>query len=262
VFFDHRIDWGVEGIEPHGPDFAVVQGFPDDWDGQRGTFRLREYASRTLLVIEVTSPSTRKGDLNDKVSEYYRAGIPYYAIVDRQNEGGEKPRLFAYRPGEREYILVEADAEGWLALEPIGLWLRLEDGRLVCRDASGRYLRDPLEAIRDAEQAETRAEEAEEQARMEAQARQRAEEQTRKERQARQAAEARAQTETQARQAEAQARQAAEARAQTETQARQAEAQARQAAEALAQAEAQARQAIEERFRQLEAEMDRLRGQS
>ena len=227
VFHDHRMDWGVEGVKAHGPDFAVVQGFPDDWDGQRGTFSLAEYAARTLLVIEVTSPTTRKGDLNAKVSEYYRAGIPYYAIVDRQHEDGEKPRLFAYRPGEQEYVVVEADAEGWLALAPIDLWLRFEDGRLVCRDASGRYLRDPLEAIRDAEQAEIRAEEAEEQAHTEAQARQRAEEQTRKEAQARQAAEVRA-----------------------------------QAAEASAQAEMQARQTSEERLRRLEAELDRLRGQS
>ena len=262
VFHDHRMDWGVEGVKAHGPDFAVVQGFPDDWDGQRGTFCLAEYAARTLLVIEVTSPTTRKGDLDAKVIEYYRAGIPYYAIVDRQYERGDKPRLFAYRPGEREYVLVEADAEGWLALEPIGLWLRLEDGRLVCRDASGRYLLDPLEAINALEDAETRAEEAEALAQTETQARQtetqarrQAEAQTRAEAQARQHAEELARAEAQARQTETQARLRAEELAR-------AEAQARLRAEELARAEAQARQAIEERLRQLEAEMNRLRGQS
>src|SRR5487761_491650 len=57
VFYDHRMDWGVEGIKPHGPDFAVVEGFPENWDGQRGTFCLTEFAARTLLALEVTSPA-------------------------------------------------------------------------------------------------------------------------------------------------------------------------------------------------------------
>ncbi|HWG45267.1 MAG TPA: Uma2 family endonuclease [Gemmataceae bacterium] len=158
VFYDHRMDWSVEGIEPHGPDFAVIDGFPEDWNGQRGTFRLGEFAARTLLVIEVTSPTTRRGDLNQKVTEYYQAGIPYYAIVDRQFQRATQPRLFAYRPGEQGYVLVEPDEEGWLALEPIGLWLRFEEGRLVCRDAQGRRLRDYLDILHEMEQAEARAE--------------------------------------------------------------------------------------------------------
>lgn len=197
VFYDHRMDWGVEGIEPHGPDFAVVEGFPEDWDGQRGTFRLTEFGARTLLVIEVTSPTTRRGDLNQKVTEYYQAGIPYYAVVDRQFQGGEQPRLFAYGAGEQGYVLVETDAEGWLPLEPIGLWLRFEEGRLACRDAGGRRLRAYREVMQGARQAEERAE---------------------------------------------------------------AEARARQEAQASAEAEAQARQQAEERIRQLEAEINRLRG--
>jgi Uma2 family endonuclease len=177
VFYDHRMDWGVEGVEPHGPDFAVVEGFPEDWDGQRGTFRLTEFGARTLLVIEVTSPTTRKGDLNEKVTEYFQAGIPYYAIVDRQFQGGEQPRLFAYRAGEQSYVLVEPDAEGWLALEPIGLWLRFEEGRLACRDAEGRRLRDYREVMEEMRRVQERAEvervraDAEARARQEAQAR-------------------------------------------------------------------------------------------
>lgn len=205
VFYDHRMDWGVEGIEPHGPDFAVVEGFPENWDGQRGTFRLTEFGARTLLVIEVTSPTTRKGDLNEKVTEYFQAGIPYYAIVDRQFEGGEQPRLFAYRAGEQGYVLVEPDAEGWLALGPISLWLRFEEGRLACRDAEGRRLRDYREVMEEMRQAAERAEA--ERVRADAEAR------------ARQEAQARAD--------------AAQARADT----------------------------AEERIRQLEAELNRLRGQ-
>ena len=241
VFHDHRMDWGVEGIEPHGPDFAVVEGVPENWDGQRGTFRLAEFGARTLLVIEVTSPTTRNGDLNEKVTEYYQAGIPYYAIVDRQFQGGEQRRLLAYRPGEHEFVLVEADAEGWLPLEPIGLWLRFEDDRLVCRDAEGRRLRDYRDVMEEARQAEARAE---------AEAR------------TRQALEVVAEA-AQRRADDAQARADAEARTRQEAQGRaDAEARTRQAAEAVADAQRARAEAAEERNRQLEAELNRLRAQS
>ena len=241
VFHDHRMDWGVEEIEPHGPDFAVVEGFPGDWDGQRGTFCLTEFGARTLLVIEVTSPTTRRGDLNQKVTEYYQAGIPYYAIVDRQFQGGEQPRLFAYRAGEQGYVLVEPDAEGWLALEPIGLWLRFEDDRLVCRDAEGRHLHDYREVMQEMRQVEERAE---------------AE-------RARADAEARTRQEAQRRADDAQARADAEARTRQEAQARADSERTRADAERTrADAERTRAEAAEERIRQLEAEMNRQRGQS
>lgn len=179
VFHDHRMDWGVEGIEPHGPDFAVVEGFPENWDGQRGTFLLTEFGARTLLVIEVTSPTTRRGDLNAKVTEYYQAGIPYYTIVDRQSQGGEQPRLFAYRAGEQGYVLVEPDADGWLALEPIGLSLAFEGHDLVCRDAEGRRLLNYQEVTQAYREAEARAQTEAQARQAEAQARQQAEERIR-----------------------------------------------------------------------------------
>jgi colicin import membrane protein len=213
VLHDHRIDWGVEGVGAHGPDFAVMESFPADWDVWRGTFYLAEFHARALLVIEVTSPTTRDQDLDDKVDQYYQAGVPFYVIVDRLYHGGEQPRLLAHRAGQEGYERLKADAQGWLELEPIGLWLRFEDGRLVCRDAEGRRLRDYREVMLEAREAEIRAREELDRAR-----------------------------------AESHARQEAEARAEAER--------------ARAEAEAQARQQAEERIRQLEAEVNRLRGQS
>lgn len=189
VFFDHRMDWGVAEIEPHGPDFAIVEGFPEDWDGQRGTFCLKEFRARVLAVIEVTSPTTRDTDLDEKVGEYYHAGVPFYAIVDRQFRKGKSLRLLAYRSTPQGYLRLEPDAQGWLALETIGLSLRFEEGRLVCRDAEDRRLLDYREVMEEAQQAQQRAQ---------------------AEAHARQQAEQRAQAEAQARQAETQAREQAE----------------------------------------------------
>lgn len=207
IFRDMRMDWGVTGIEPHGPDLAVLENVPEDLPPQLGTLQVRVSGAGPLLVIEVTSPTTRDVDLDEKVVEYDLAGVPFYAIVDRRvrNER-EEIRLLAYRATDQGYVRVKLDARGGLALGSIGLWLGIEDHHLVCRDAQGQRLLNYQEVV-------------------------------------------------QAYRAEVQARKEAEARAE-------AEAQGRQQAEQRAQAEAQARQQAEERLRHLEAELERLRGQS
>jgi colicin import membrane protein len=199
IYRDMRIDWGVAGIKPHGPDLAVLENVPDNLPPQLGTLLVKECGARPLLVIEVTSPTTREADLDEKVVEYDLAGVPFYAIVDRRfrNER-EELRLLAYRATNQGYVRVKLDARGWLFLEPIGLWLEVEGHHLICRDAQGQHLLDYREVV-------------------------------------------------QAYRAQVQARKEAEARAEQER--------------ARAEAETQARQQAEERIRQLEAELNRLRGQ-
>jgi colicin import membrane protein len=193
IYRDQRIDWGVAEIEPHGPDLAVLADVPNDRNSQQGTLHLSMSGAHPLLVIEVTSPSTRDVNLDEKVVEYDRVGVPFYAIVDRRiRNDREELRLLAYRTTREGYVRVKLDGQGWLALEPIGLSLGIEGRNLVCRDARGERLLDYQEVVQAFREATARA----------------------------------------------------------------------QAAEARAEAEAQARQAIEERLRQLEAEMNRLCGQS
>jgi hypothetical protein len=207
VFRDLRMDWGVPDIEPHGPDLAVIANVPEGRPPLMGTLHLAESGARPLLVIEVTSPSTRDVDLDEKVDEYYQAGIPFYAIVDRWLRGGvEQVRLLAYRWAAEGYVRLTPDSEGWLALEPIGLFLAFEGRNLVCRDAQGQRILDYVEAVRSY------------------------------------------------REREANVRRQAEAQIQAETQ-------ARQQAEAAAAADRARAEAAEERNRQLEAEIKRLRGQ-
>ncbi len=64
VLGDHRVDWQVEGIEPHGPDLSV---FFDSapWDPRRGTYPMHDMGARPICAIEVTSPSTRSGDFGE-----------------------------------------------------------------------------------------------------------------------------------------------------------------------------------------------------
>jgi colicin import membrane protein len=171
VFRDMRMDWGVAGIEPHGPDLAVVANVPEDRPPQMGTLHLAECGARPLLVIEVTSPTTRRTDLNEKVTEYYEVGVPFYVIVDRhEGREGEEVRLLAHRATLQGWAHLTPDADGWLALEPVGLYLAFEGRKLVCRDARGQRLLDYQEVVQAQREAEARAQ-AEAQARQDAETR-------------------------------------------------------------------------------------------
>jgi colicin import membrane protein len=225
---DLRVDFGVPGLRPLGPDVVVFAGLNAEWDIERGTFPVADFGARTLLTIEVTSPDTRRNDFGVKVDFYRRAGAAFYAIVDRhETRRGLDLRLFGFRAdpnAPNHYSPAPVDERGRLWLEPVRLWLAVEGGRAVLYDEEGERMLDRNEAM--------------ERVAIEKEARQEAE-------QARQEAE-------QARQEAEQARQEAE-------QARQEAEQARQDAEQRAAAETEARRAAEVRYRELEAELKHLR---
>lgn len=149
VFCDHRIDWGITGLEPHGPDLSVIDGYPSNWDKQRGTFCLSEYGAKPLLVLEITSPVTRDVDLDEKVLDYHQGGVPFYAIVDRRYyPDGQEIRLLGYRFTEDGYVRVKLDERGWLLLEPIQLWLAVEGYRLRCYYPSCQRMLDYQELMK------------------------------------------------------------------------------------------------------------------
>ncbi len=219
VLSDCRVDWNLPGVRPLGPDVAVFLGVPRDFD--RGTLGLAQDSARPVLVVEVTSPDTRKNDFGIKKDFYHRAGVPLYVIVDaRPGPKGRRVKLHGFRHTPDDYEAWPLDAEGRLWIEPLNLWLAIEDRRVVCVDGeTGETIGGYGDQM---------------QARLEAEARS---------------------AEAEARSAEAEARSAeAEARAEGEFQ-------ARLEAEARANAEIQSRIELEARFRELEAELRRLRGE-
>jgi colicin import membrane protein len=191
VFHDVRIDWGVAGVQPLGPDVSVLVGMRGDWDPQVGTLKLAELGARPLVAVEVVSPSTRDIDLDDKVLLYYRAGVPFYAIVDsRPDEKPRRVRVLGYRATPEGYVRVPLNDRGWLWVEPVRLWLAGEEGRAVCYDGQGNRLPDLVEAVKTAEHATARAEESAVLAEEAIRARQEAERRAAEEARARQEAEA------------------------------------------------------------------------
>jgi Uma2 family endonuclease len=233
VLGDCRVDWGVEGVRPLGPDILVLF---DVWHWyQRGTFRIAEEGGRPILVIEIASPSTRGHDLERKPDLYYRAGVQKYVIVDRGPDGEDPARLRGYERGPNGWIEQKPDAQGRLNLAPVGLLLGLENDRPWLYDAAtGQRIEDRIEFRNARIEAEAKARDAEAKARdAEAKARD---------------AEVKARdAEAQMRDAEAKARQEAQMRADTEAKLRQ---------------EAQARADMEKRLRELEDQLRRQQDKS
>jgi Uma2 family endonuclease len=174
VLHDTRVAWDVPGLEPHGPDIAVIFNVREHKDWK--TFDVKKEGTRPSVIVEITSPKTRSVDLVDKVDEYEQAGVPYYLLVDAVTRQGEPVRrLRGYQLVGGEYTYLAPDGYGRLWIEPLRLWLGLQDNEVMCYDEAGQPLANYKEVVRLAAKAEQRAAKAEARATAEAQARQQAE---------------------------------------------------------------------------------------
>jgi Uma2 family endonuclease len=156
VFNDLGIYWDIPELGHHSPDISVIFGIRRarrNWT----SFYVAKEGVRPSLLIEVTSPSTRKIDFHDKRRDYYQAGVPYYVIADEQMRRGQRSlRILGYRRGQRGYERLALNRQGRLWLEPVGLWLGQEEGRVACYDTQGNRLGDYAE-MAQARQAEEQA---------------------------------------------------------------------------------------------------------
>ena len=133
VISDCRVAWDVPGLKPLGTDVAVFFGLHgyEDW----GTLDVAKEGAIPALVIEVTSPDTRKNDVGIKKDFYHRAGVPQYVIVDvRLRKDGRQLRLTSFRPPPAAYEPIPPNDRGWVWLDSIGIWLGSAEGRAVCYD--------------------------------------------------------------------------------------------------------------------------------
>jgi len=133
VLGDCRVDWGVPGIRPLGPDIVVLYEVPH-WLRQ-ATFHLADEGGIPVLVVEIASPSTRDNDLGIKQAFYYRVGVQKYIIVDRGPEGEDPVHLLGYQRGPTGWLPLPPDAQGRLDLAPVGLSMGIEDDRPWFYDA-------------------------------------------------------------------------------------------------------------------------------
>jgi len=146
VLCDCRIDWGGDEVRPLGPDVIVFFG-KQGHSRTAGTFYREDFEARPAFVIEVTSPSTRTRDVDDKVDLFWRARVPLYLIVDSTNDEGADVRemeLIGYQAGLKGYERIEPDSQGRFQLTPLQLWLTAKDGRAVLQHENGEDVGDYL----------------------------------------------------------------------------------------------------------------------
>jgi hypothetical protein len=146
VFRDLLIEWDNPDLDDHCPDTFVVFGIQNK-EQNRTKFIVANESVRPAFIIEVVSPRYRKEDREIKVVEYARARVQEYAIIDRRTYRGQVlDEVLGYRLVEGHYQPITPDDEGRILCDTVGLWLSLQNGRLVMEDAiTGSRLQTSVE---------------------------------------------------------------------------------------------------------------------
>jgi len=140
------------------PDTFVVKGIDPKI---RDTYLLWIEGKPPDFCLETTSKTTRRVDLRIKSQLYAKLGVKEYFLYDPTSDWLVPP-LAAYQLVRGKYEPIQPTSDGKLLSRELGLYVYLEDSRLVMEDVkTGERLMDDEEA-RDA--AEQRAQTAEQRA--------------------------------------------------------------------------------------------------
>ncbi|MEE8583919.1 MAG: Uma2 family endonuclease [Acidobacteriota bacterium] len=164
VFHDLKVRWPAERKSSPAPDLCVVRGLPDP-QAERDSFDALREGAAPCLVIEVTSPSTRRTDLGRKIDFYARVGVEEYFIIDTASwrRGTGPLSLIGRRLREGSYSRIEPNEQGRLRSRVAGLLLSVrsdapevvlenaETGQEVLSESAQRALAEAA-ARRTAEQ--------------------------------------------------------------------------------------------------------------
>ena len=99
-------------------------------------------------------------DLDDKVEDYFKAGVPLYIIADRRetNDGNAFIRLLGYRTTPEGYVRIPDDPKG-IWIEELKVWLQADGDLVLCADEHG----NPIPDLREQRELETQRADAAEQ---------------------------------------------------------------------------------------------------
>lgn len=156
IFGDLLIKWNIPNFGDHCPDAFVAFGIQDK-DANRTEFLVAAEGVHPTLIIEVVSPRYRSADRVEKVRHYARAGVQEYIILDRRKQRGDYiDEVIGYRlDDEGQYLPLIPDEEGRVSCQTAGLWIGLQDGKVVMVDATtGERLPTSLELQQQLEQTE------------------------------------------------------------------------------------------------------------
>lgn len=156
---DVAIYWGDRELGHHCPDVSVILGVRPA-RRRKKSFRVKREGAKPQLLVEITSPTKRLVDLEEKVIEYYQAEVPFYVIVDDElrslnEDAPRRLRILGFRRGEEGYERISLNKEGRLWLETVKVSLGIEGERVVCFDEAGKRIpnfAESRQALVEAEQ--------------------------------------------------------------------------------------------------------------
>jgi hypothetical protein len=118
-----------------------------------GPYPAKSEKATIHFIVELTSPSTRDKDLDDKVEYYGQARVPTYVILDNRILHGEmRPSWFLYR-NTSEGLVRKPIQQNRVKLPFVDLWVSQVDGRLICTLPDGREIPN-FEEVMEAEKFE------------------------------------------------------------------------------------------------------------
>ncbi len=160
VLTDVRVAWAAPEVKPLGPDVIVLTGVRArrNWS----TFDVGEEGAQPALVIEITSPETRRIDVIDKVYEYETAGVAQYVIVECAPRGEQvRHTVRGYRMTDAGYAPAPTNPQGWIWLDAPRLWIGTRDDAVLLFDESGQPIGDYVQIDAQRRMAEARVRELE-----------------------------------------------------------------------------------------------------
>lgn len=165
VLADHLINFETKAVRGNlGPDIILFNGEPLEWDPGRAVFPVKQMKARPLIVMELTSPTTRRKDLSVKPDLYYKVGVPLFVLIDLAYGGGKHPTgIVAYQAGPTEYEELPSE-DGRVWLEVVEVYLAAENNRVVCYDPAGKRTENYMGLTKVASEAKKVASDAKKQA--------------------------------------------------------------------------------------------------
>ena len=142
------------------PDILVAFGLGKKF---RRTYKVWEEGKPPDFVMEFSSRRTYRNDLDEKMAHYAGMNIPEYFVYDPDRRYLPSPLMGFRKPVEGTYVEIDADVDGGIRSEVLGLSFHLtEEGLALYDPVSERWLQTRAE--KEAERAEKEAERAEKEA--------------------------------------------------------------------------------------------------